>query len=183
MARRWSRWGLSSRRFGRVGRLLVAVAATTTPLLAPTPALAAWQRLPPELVPRAGGEVAARGVYPVFYLASESGLSALVATCGDDGALELVWLAAGAEAVPEGVAALEVVWRLGDRQPQAGAWWVGHTRRMLVPEGGRALFERLAGEALFEVDSRFLFPASERFDVTGTGGVITDLGMSCPAGG
>ncbi|MEN2980938.1 hypothetical protein P7L78_09810 [Tistrella bauzanensis] len=183
MATGWSRWGLSLRRFGRVGRLLVAVAASTTTLLAPTPAPAAWQRLPPELVPRAGGGAAARGVYPVFYLASESGLSALVATCGDDGGPEMFWLAAGAEAVPEGVAALEVVWRVGDRQPQAGVWWVGHTRRMLVPEGGWALFERLAGEALFEVDSRFLFPARERFDIAATAGVVTDLVTACPAGG
>ena len=162
----------------------VALAVTLPPL-----AHAAWQRLPPELVPfdpAPPGGGAGDAARPVWYLAAEGRESVLVASCRAGGGPVLYWVALAGAAraggrVPPGVAALEVVWRVGDGPAQNGIWWAGPTPDMLRPEGDLALLERLAGETRFEMHGARL--PLQRFDVTGTATVVTDVVTACLSDG
>ncbi|WP_372004755.1 hypothetical protein P7L68_10020 [Tistrella mobilis] len=167
-----------NRRGGRrSGRRVAAVTL-------PPPAHAAWQRLPPELVPFDPSPPDG-GARPVWYLAAEGRESVLVASCRAGGGPVLYWVALAGAAraggrVPPGVAALEVVWRVGDGPAEAGVWWAGPTPDMLRPEGDLALLERLAGETRFEMQGARL--PVQRFDVTGTATVVTDVVTACLPG-
>ncbi|WP_187297895.1 hypothetical protein [Tistrella mobilis] len=119
------------------------MAAAGIALTLPPPAHAAWQRLPTELVPfdpAPPGGGAGGAARPVWYLAAEGRESVLVASCRAGGGPVLYWVALAGAAraggrVPPGVAALEVVWRVGDGPAQNGICWAGPTPDMLRPEG------------------------------------------------